>query len=330
MSRRKQQRRRTARPWLMYGSLAAGLMLLTVVGGWYYKRTHPSKPRSPSAEARLVLQRVAQLHNEGKYDEAISMVRSYLAREPDAPEFHYVMGVLLGSQGDHRAAIAEFEREIRDNPAFAESYNSLGTAYIRLGELDRAIPPLEKCLQLNPQHPVAGLQLGRILSQQGRLGEAEQYLLSAVAHAQDRADASFELGLLYRKSGRPEQAEEAFREALADNPRHLGALLNLGQTLLRLNRQEEGEQLLQRHSELATWYDRLEQAISASSLRGATAHNFLHVARLRLEAQQYPEAISAYKRALELDAKFLPAVLGLAALLISNNWTKQPSGRCTR
>ncbi|HWP43745.1 MAG TPA: tetratricopeptide repeat protein, partial [Blastocatellia bacterium] len=300
--------------WARWAASLAGIVALAAA--LLFWRGGAQDAAQPSAETRAVIEQVQALHRDGKYDEAIELVKAHLARDAGAPLLHYSLGVLMLAKNDPRAAIPEFEEEIRRNPSLASAHKQLGIAYTHLGEVDEALPFLEKALEIQPEDRDASFQLGLALNKAGRSAEAEKHLLAAAQS--NNPNVYSELGIVYRRLGQDSRAAEYFRKALANDPRNRVAVLNLGQLLIRMGQKEEGEQLLSRHTELSRWYDQMDRYQKASRLSGATPGNFIELARIHLQQENYSEAASAFRRALELDARNLEASLGLADIYLRN------------
>jgi Flp pilus assembly protein TadD len=58
-------------------------------------------------------------------------------------------------QGNHRAAIAQFERLVKAQPQFAEAHLSLGIAYGDGGRLEAAVAEFREVLRIEPNHAEA-------------------------------------------------------------------------------------------------------------------------------------------------------------------------------
>ena len=280
-----------------------------------------SSPEPPAdalvvdAETTAFLRQLERLRIEQRTDEGLSLAREYLEEHPDAPRAHYGLAVMLGADDDHRAAIAEFEKELVLDPAHFGSHRGLGTAYSRLGELERAIAHLERCLELRPGEPEISFQLGRNLSTLGRFERAEPLLLHAATHRKN-GDSYAELGTLYRRTGRHGQAERVFRTGLEVEPDHLGSLFNLGQTLLQLGRTDEAQALLRHHERLATLADRYDHYERSSRLPSATPAYFLRLGELQLKRHETDAAIASYLRAVDLDPDSATAALALGSIYL--------------
>lgn len=277
-------------------------------------------PQLPPEAAALLgrLEALRRVHQE----EGLALARAYLAEHPGTPRLHYAIGVLLGSKEDHRAAIAEFERELAADPGHFESHRGMAAAWMRLGQPAAALPHLETCLAMRPGHAETRFQVGRVLSVMARFDEAEAHLAAAAAERDD-ADGWGELGLLHRRRGDLEAAIADFRRALERDPRHSASLLNLGQLLIRTGAAEEGAALLERHRQVSLLEDRLDHLERSSRLTGATAANFAALADAQLRLGRKDEAIASYRRALELDPEHALAALGLASLLLERGQVEE-------
>jgi protein O-GlcNAc transferase len=283
--------------------------LLSACGG--------SQPAAPPAEevaaAPAVLEQIESLHRAGRYEEGLELARAALREHPEAPLLHHALGVMLGSTGDHRAAIREFEAELARDPDHFDSLRGLATATTQLGEIEASLPYLERCLEPAPGDAEISYPLGRNLAALGRFEAAEPHLLRAAETRQGTA-AEVELGKLYRQLGDDERAALAFRRALDRDPYDLAALSNLGQTLQRLGRGQEGEALLRAYERVAPQIERLRQYEQASRLPTANAANFVLLARLYRDLGRDADAIAAYERALQLVPEAPGVVAELAAV----------------
>src|SRR5262249_60778702 len=73
--------------------------------------------------------------------------------EPDAPDLHAKLGIVLLRQSKTDEAVAELERSLalRLGPAFDVRVN-LGVAYLRQNRLQQAAAELQQALRIEPDH----------------------------------------------------------------------------------------------------------------------------------------------------------------------------------
>jgi tetratricopeptide (TPR) repeat protein len=211
--------------------------------------------------------------------------------------------------GEHRAATAaaiiaaETVRTVAA-PAVANQTLTASPALIladkkrRDGLLGEATELCRRILTAEPANAGAEHLLGVIAHQSGKLLEAIEHLRCAIAIDPNVADYHANLGEMCRLAGRIEEAIAASRRALAIQPDNPNALNNLGIALF-----DQGK-----FAEALVLYER---AIAAQE--NARAHSNRGNALQRL--QRFPEAELAYRRALELNPKFVDAWNNLGTCL---------------
>jgi cytochrome c-type biogenesis protein CcmH/NrfG len=134
------------------------------------------------------------------------------AREIDnhAPQLHHLLGELALARNDPDTAIAEFQIELSNNPAFWMTHYLLGQALTRKESWKAAVGPLQKAIWLNPDFSSPYLLLGRVYMRLEDDVSAEGMLKRAVDMDPNNANARFQLGTLYKKMGRPAEAAAQF------------------------------------------------------------------------------------------------------------------------
>ena len=194
------------------------------------KRLHAALDRDPFLVAAWRLLGDVEL-SRGDDAEAVLAWREGLAREPDDPELHARLGLLLARQG---AADAEghLREAIRLSPGSrAELHVALGGWLAERGRVAEAEIEYGRVLGEDPSHP--GALNNRAIAQYrtGRLAEAEATFRRLVEEYPRHADAWNNLSAVRidRKSWR--DAEEAARRALELEPRMAEAWNNLGMAL---------------------------------------------------------------------------------------------------
>jgi lipopolysaccharide biosynthesis regulator YciM len=216
-----------------------------------------------------------------------------------------VAGVVAG-----RAWSAAHRRgELRDRPGFRSSSHYLeGLHYLGAGQVDKAIVELSAVAREAPEAVEVLQVLGDLLRESGQMEKALQ-LRRQVLDRRDltrseRAHALAALGTDYRRSGFLDRAAHTFEEVLALEPANVQALVGI-QTL-----QEEQRQ----------WKDAYETRARLAQLRQTDdrvvlAHLQAAMGQDALAAGQPEAAEGAFRAAIALDPRVLPAHLGLADLL---------------
>jgi ketosteroid isomerase-like protein len=96
------------------------------------------RPQSNGADAQTMFLRAVALARLGRADDAIRTYQSLLVVQPDAPEAHNNMAVLLAQKGDIAKARQHFERAVEMRPDYGTALENLADVYTRLGEVTRA------------------------------------------------------------------------------------------------------------------------------------------------------------------------------------------------
>ncbi|HYM75830.1 MAG TPA: sulfatase-like hydrolase/transferase [Candidatus Dormibacteraeota bacterium] len=119
------------------------------------------------------------------YPEAIVELRKSVAQLPDSVQSQYELGLALFETGSWKDSVPYFEYVAKKRPKWADAQYSLAAVYARTQHVPEAVDLLQTVLQLNPQHFRANLLLGRILTLQHHAQDALPYLKQAVDSAPD-------------------------------------------------------------------------------------------------------------------------------------------------
>jgi len=194
------------KPSFLQEMLPVLLKMLPEILGNKFAPSAPSPEKSAgktTAPPDLTMEKIEQLYEEKKYQEALEGVDSLMSADPENAELHAWKGSILGTlaQGD--------------NPADMIKY---GMGAMR--EFDTA-------LKLDPNNVRArfGRAVGRLMAPEGFGGDVDGAIedLEMVCNKDPFPDAYYYLGKAYQKKGVPEKAKQAFQEALVLKPDHKAA-----------------------------------------------------------------------------------------------------------
>ena len=117
---------------------------------------------------------------QGELDEAIGHYRQALRLKADNAEVHNNLGNALALKGRPDEALGCYREALRLKPDYADAYNNLGFVLALQGKLEQAIDHYRRALEFSPGYVKAHVNLGHALSQQGLHNEAMQrYELAA-------------------------------------------------------------------------------------------------------------------------------------------------------
>lgn len=151
----------------------------------------------------------------------------------------------------------------------------------------------------------AYLDRGVGLLQQGRFAEAAAELTQALGKNPKLAEAHYLMGMIRQERGDRELALASFRAALKMEPRHAGAQARLAEVLTYIARARESG-----YAEAAAACRR------ALALNPADADSLFHLGWIEAAMGQHANAVIHYRGALQMEAKYPGARMGLAISLL--------------
>jgi tetratricopeptide (TPR) repeat protein len=264
---------------------------------------HAIEIDSHSPAAWFGLGRAAVLAGEDA--EAVRHFEKTLELAPEAAAVHYPLAQAYRRLGDLASARRHLELHGPGGLSFADPLMQR----VLLREVDTAIDTL-RSLAAQPERMSAEELVQTALGQLGDKGGAVErfrYRVETEGSGVDppyQARVHYMLGRLLQKSGKPEAAARHLEEALRLDPAldTAAARLRRAQESLRRNDPTAAERELRRA---------LELDLSAAD-RALVWHRLGELARRGGSAE---EAVTRYRRALEIDPELLDARLGLATAL---------------
>lgn len=145
------------------------------------------------------------------------------------------------------------------------------------------------------------IRMGKSAFTEADYRRAERHLQEALAGGADYPDIHYTLGLIEHQRGNYRQAVERFGKAVALNPDYTEALLSQSITLNDMGRYEEAREA----------YDRAAGVLSRQGappgenlVRGRVANLHKELGELYLALGRHEEAISQYRKALEIAPEY--------------------------
>ena len=177
----------------------------------------------------------------GRYDEAITLFRAAMARDPLVADrvarsgraAEAVAALRRDQVGD---AVVHLEAAVAAAPSSSEVRRLLGVAHALAGNADASLKWLADAIRLAPADERARVALGRVLIGAGRIADAERALLDTIRLLPASGRARWALADLYENTGRGIDAVEQLEQAgtltvVAGKAGLLWRLANLAHTL---------------------------------------------------------------------------------------------------
>jgi len=219
-----------------------------------------------------------------------------------------VLAGIAGLLAGRAWASALRRRDPADRPSFRTSpHYTHGLYYLSAGQIEMAISELTKVVREDPDAVEVLQVLGNLLRAAGQVERAVQVHQGLLSREDltrvERAHALACLGMDFRKAGFLDRATQAFHEVLEADPKNIHALIGL-------------EKL---HEEQHQWREAYEAQTRLARLRKTDdslvlGHLQAEMGREALEAGDREGAEKAFRTALSLDRRVVPAHLGLADL----------------
>ena len=127
------------------------------------------------------IKRVAELSEQGKYDDAIGLARMVAEQNPQEAEAYIWWGIAQVKSGQRDAALPQFVRASELNPGNPESYVYWGLTLAMMDKQEEAILKYETAIKLDPKNSNAHAYLGASLEQLGKSEESIAKLEQALA-----------------------------------------------------------------------------------------------------------------------------------------------------
>lgn len=204
-----------------------------------HQAEQPEKSTSASANqespaAQKLFDRAAILIKQGRYSEAVSLLRSAIKLAPGQASFHHYLGYALWKLDRWNEAQAEFENAHRLDPKNPYTCYFLARTAASLGHLDQSIEYYEDVLGLGPSIYDTNQRLGQAYLDKGKLGKARVRIEAALEETPWDGSLYYQLGRIDQRERRTAQAQEEF--AAASRLKHVDQtairqLLQLGEAI---------------------------------------------------------------------------------------------------
>ena len=263
-------------------------------------------------------------------------------REPTAVQkFRTNEGRAAIEGGDHATAIRIFEELLDENPSLTVAYIGIGLAYEDLGEFERAEPAFERATRLDPRNYEAQLGFGEVLQVLGKLRDAIRAYQQALAIDPESVDALVGMSSAFLGLDMASNAIAPAERAVVLAPDDGRARADLGEAYMRVERIEDAIDSFEIALELLgnepavirslvecyAREDRFAEAINAGQVLISiepTAQAWERLGRAYFRHGDYDASVESYRRAVEIDPEFWPALNGIGVNEL-NAWLR--SGR---
>ena len=177
-------------------------------------------------------ERAHQLYNEGRFDDALAVLKEGLALYPNAVELHVGEGYARLAREEYAWARRSFGEALLLDAEHEDALAGLGETLLRFGEIENARKNFRRILELGYHDDVElMLQVGRALFRDNLVEDAAQFFDIAVQQEPDSAEAVSCMGYAEHRTGDEDAAISTLRRALKLDPDYVEARIYLANVL---------------------------------------------------------------------------------------------------
>ena len=234
----------------MAGRKVSALLILGLIAGSLTPALTWAQDDEDIEQAITIFNRGKSLHQEKRYQEAITEYRRSLELDSGSPFVYNALGLALAAVGDLNGALKSFNRALEINPDLTDVYNNMGMAYAESGQRDKAFEAFGRAVKnpnyLTPEkalynignlyledgnYELAMMHFKRAVEKKpefslGHRGLGKAYLMmqdedlamrefqNAIDITDDDTESLFQLARLHQRRGEASEATELYRRVV--------------------------------------------------------------------------------------------------------------------
>ena len=223
-------------------------------------------PQDPSG----ILLKAFLLFSTHRYEESLTIITTYIDKEPDDGKGYKLLGLNHFMLGRQRQAEVEMTRATELDPRDTEAFYWLGRLYFTRNDMPAALAAYEKAVTLDPNSVKAFNHIGQTKEALAEFGQAKEAYLKAIELERKQAVKSqwpyFNLGTLFITEGKPGEAIGYLRQALDRNPTWPRGKVKLAMALTSVGEFEDAliqlNEVLQAHPQNAEAHYQIGQLLT--------------------------------------------------------------------
>jgi TolB-like protein/Tfp pilus assembly protein PilF len=190
-------------------------------------------------------------HSTGRYEEAITALKTLLVRNPNLLTAHldlavsYIRQWISQQNSDAQTlvqALAAAQRGVALNDALPGGHIVLGAVYLHQKQYELAITEMQRAIALDPNEAISYAVLAETLGWMGRREEALPMVEQALHLKPKMVDVHLgSIGTAYYLAGKSEEAIAPLKQYLSRYPNILGAHLYLAAVYSELGKEAEAQ-----------------------------------------------------------------------------------------
>lgn len=260
----------------------------------------PRTARNGTGSADHYLDQAETALNAGDADAALQAFELAAAENPLLTRAFMGAGDIYREQGDYASAEKRYRRAVEIEPQNFDANYYHGLMLQLLNRVSEAVRAYRKALSIDPASPEANLNLATAYLQLGQPVEALPFARTAVRLKPDHGPTQANLGTILSTIGQDDEAVEHFKKALELMEPSPELILNLVESLRRTER-----------------YVEMVSSLDALIRMQPTPAAYERLGFGQFQLRKFDASEDAYRKALELDPEYFPAMNGLAVNLLN-------------
>ncbi len=197
-----------------------------------------TKPGAVSASSKATQEEVQKHAARGgeflqnkQYPQAETEYRAAIQLDPNNPDLHLNLGIVLSNENDQDGAIREYREAIRLDPNNDQAHINLGNRLRYKNDEDGAMREYKEAIRISPNNEDAHTALGDVYMDEKDWDDCITEYKTALRINPNNDESHLTLGVAYSQKGDQDSSIAEYREAIRINPRYEQAHINLGNRL---------------------------------------------------------------------------------------------------
>lgn len=250
-----------------------------------------------SGEAYAILGLAILKENKNNWNDAIAQAQQGRFLNPANPVVQVAVARIFEAAGNHDQAALAYAEALKSDPGFAEARMALVQTRIWRGDLDAALNEAKQMVKEAPQSGDGQLMLGKIYLRKNDYASAMEPLSQAARYLPGSAEAQALYGESLFYNGKAEEALPYYKRAVELDSKNLAYQKDYAFVLGQAGNPAEGVAVL-------------EKVVASPGYDQATGFIALGELLLEVDPARPDDAIKAFDRALQIDAKNVRAAIG--------------------
>jgi tetratricopeptide (TPR) repeat protein len=269
--------------------------------------------QSSDGEIGPIIAFASFLANQGRAADALAQLKPIESAAGGDAVLAVTLGLAYAKSADYTSAERWFRTALDLRPRDPEAQFQLGLALLGQKRVNDAIEAIKAAFREDPQREDIGLGLAMIYEENGRTADASTVYGQLLQRAEPSVNARARAGRFFARTGELQKAAEQGRAILAVQGRNAAGLYLQGEGLLA-----DGQpQAAQKSFREATTIDPQAQYLEA-------------LGRSSEQLGEMDEALGAFRRATEVDPRFLQPLIGAFRVHFARRAHKEALAELTR